>query len=417
MNDQTSNLTGALKEQDIVDLTQRPSDAFNQVVVQADYTTRAALSFYRFRQLGGDYRVKNEKYEALKKKRKQQKKAEKAKQFETDQEASQLDSRESATEPERNRKLRLGESTGRGVHYVSSHPKVPLLQMSIIALMIIFESAANAYFFAKQSEFGLAGGIFQAAAVSLANVATAFFIVGYWGMRHISMPLDRSTPFSRRNAYIFIGAIASVVGIGLVFLVNLSAAHYRNILDITTLDGINQFPEGLPTKSWSPFFLIDADVCAGILNSDLGSTIGSAATNAMCRPFALHSLDAMILLALGLAIAAFAAFEGRRLDSPFPGFSDAARSLESARVDLQDALYDFEDSYDDIKDMVLEVKHGEAGMEDKDLSPQEKMVIHRTMQAMMAPYQELLRTTDDALSDEFGLEHKIIEQFKAKTGQ
>ena len=67
--------------------------------------------------------------------------------------------------------------------------------------------------------------------------------------------------------------------------------------------------------------------------------------------------------------------------------------------------------------MVLEVKHGEAGMENKDLNPQEKMVIYRTMRDMMAPYQELLRTTDDALSDEFGLEHKIIDQFKAKTGQ
>ena len=56
-------------------------------------------------------------------------------------------------------------------------------------------------------------------------------------------------------------------------------------------------------------------------------------------------------------------------------------------------------------------------MDDKDLSPREKMVIHRTMRDMMAPYQELLRTTDDGLSDEFGLEHKIVEQFKAKTGK
>lgn len=392
MNDQTSNLTSALKEQDIVDLTQRPSDAFNQVVVQADYTTRAALSFYRFRQLGGDYHLP----------RKRKRKAEAATEDATSNQGT------------RNEKLKLGQTTGRGVHYISSHPKVPMLQMSIIALMIIFESAANAYFFAKQSEFGLAGGIFQAAAVSLANVSTAFFIVGYWGMRHISMPIDWDNLLSRRNLYVLMGLIAIIVGLSLVFLVNLSAAHYRNILDMQALG--QELPDELPTTVF-PHFIVDPAVCEKILSSPLGETIGSAATNAMCRPFALHSLDAMVLFALGLAIAAFAAFEGRRLDSPFPGFSDAARGLERARVDLQDALYDFEDSYDDIKEMVLEVKHGEAGMEDKDLSPQEKMVIHRTMRAMIAPYQELLRTTDDALSDEFGLEHKIIEQFKAKTGQ
>ena len=392
MSDQAPNMAAALSEQDIVDLTQRPSDAYNEVVLQADYTTRAALSFYRFRQLGGDYHLPSKR---------------RKKTAETDDAAP-------SDQGSRHPKLKLGQTTGRGVHYISSHPKVPMLQLSIIALMIIFESAANAYFFAKESEFGLAGGIFQAAAVSLANVATAFFVVGYWGMRHISMPFDRDNWFSRRNLYVVMGLVAIVVGLSLVFLVNLSAAHYRNILDMQALG--QELPDDLPTTV-IPHFIVDPAVCEKILSSPLGETLGSAATNAMCRPFALHSLDAMVLFALGLAIAAFAAFEGRRLDSPFPGFSDSARGLESARNDLRDALYDFEESYDDIKDMVLEVKFGEAGMEDKDLSPQEKMIIHRTMRDMMAPYIKLLRTTADGLSDEFGLEHDIIDQFKVKTGQ
>lgn len=390
MTDQMTGASGGLTEKDIVDLTRRPSDAFNQVVLQADYTTRAALSFYRFRQLGGDYHLPSKRKKA-----------------ETKPQSSDPDSDQN----ERHPKLKLGQTTGRGVHYISSHPKVPMLQMSIIALMIIFESAANAYFFAKESEFGLAGGIFQAAAVSLANVATAFFIVGYWGMRHISMPFDIENIFSRRNLYVVMGLVAIVVGLSLVFLVNLSAAHYRNILDMQALG--QELPKDLPTVVL-PHFIVDPAVCEKILSSPLGETLGSAATNAMCRPFALHSLDAMVLFALGLAIAAFAAFEGRRLDSPFPGFSDAARGLERARTDLQDALFDFEESYDDIKDLVLEVKHGPDGMDDQDLTPQEKMTIHRTMQDMAAPYIKLLRTTDDGLSDEFGLEHAIIDQFRVR---
>ncbi|NQY14380.1 MAG: hypothetical protein HRT81_11045 [Henriciella sp.] len=392
MYDETPGAANTLDEQDIVALTKRPSDAYNEVILQADYTTRAALSFYRFRQLGGDYHLPRKKK----------------------QKASNSPQGGETEASPRHEKLKLNQTTGRGVHYISSHPKVPMLQMSIIALMIIFESAANAYFFAKQSEFGLAGGIFQAAAVSLANVATAFFIVGYWGMRHISMPIDWENIFSRRNLYVLMGLIAIIIGLSLVFLVNLSAAHYRNILDMQALG--QSLPEGLPTTVF-PHFIVNPAVCEEILKSPLGDTIGSAATNAMCRPFALHSLDAMVLFALGLAIAAFAAFEGRRRDSPFPGFSDAARGLERARVELRDALYDFEDSYEDIKEVVLEVKYGEDEMEDKKLSPREKMIIHRTMAEMMAPYQELLRTTDDGLSDEFGLEHKIIDQFKAKTGQ
>ena len=390
MSDQAPNMAGTLTKEDIVDLTKRPSDAYNQVILQADYTTRAALSFYRFRQLGGDYHLPTKR---------------KKKTREADAPGSEDE------QNSRHPKLKLGQNTGRGVHYISSHHKVPMLQMSIIALMIIFESAANAYFFAKESEFGLAGGIFQAAAVSLANVATAFFIVGYWGMRHISMPFDIDNIFSRRNLYVVMGLVAIIVGLSLVFLVNLSAAHYRNILDMQALG--QELPSDLPTKVL-PHFIVDPAVCEKILSSPLGETIGSAATNAMCRPFALHSLDAMVLFALGLAIAAFAAFEGRRLDSPFPGFSDSARGLDRARSDLQDALYDFEDSYDDIKELVLEVKYGPEEMDDKDLSAQEKMIIHRTMQTMMAPYQKLLRTTDDGLSDEFGLEHDIIDQFRVK---
>lgn len=390
MSDQATGAPGALTERDIVDLTKRPSDAFNEVILQADYTTRAALSFYRFRQLGGDYHLPTKR---------KKKTAETAN--------PEADADQGARHP----KLKLGQTTGRGVHYISSHPKVPMLQMSIIALMIIFESAANAYFFAKESEFGLAGGIFQAAAVSLANVATAFFIVGYWGMRHISMPFDTDNIFSRRNLYVVTGFVAIIVGLSLVFLVNLSAAHYRNILDMQALG--QALPKDLPTVVL-PHFIVDPAVCEKILSSPLGETIGSAATNAMCRPFALHSLDAMVLFALGLAIAAFAAFEGRRLDSPFPGFSDSARGLERARGELRDALYDFEDSYEDIKELVLEVKYGPEEMDDKDLNPQEKMIIHRTMQDMVAPYQKLLRTTDDGLSDEFGLEHDIVDQFRVK---
>ena len=126
-----------------------PLPEFDRVVVKADYAARAALSFYRFRTLGG----------------------------------GQRDQKADAATPLANQ-----DGSKYGAHYASDHPKVRIHQLSIIALLVVFESAANAYFFAQQSEFGLAGGVFQAAAVSLANVAVAFFIIGFWGLRHITQP-------------------------------------------------------------------------------------------------------------------------------------------------------------------------------------------------------------------------------------
>ncbi len=375
-----------LDNDDVIDLTCRPSYEYNTVVQEADYTKRAALSFYRFRQLGGDFRMSAD---------------------------DESDSQTPAKPKKKNayRKLRLGESTGRGINYVSSHVESRFLQFSIIALMILFESAANAYFFAKQSEFGLAGGIFQAAAVSVANVAVSFLIIGYWGLRHISMPWDREKLTSRRNLFVAAGVVAVAVGFYLVLLVNLSAAHYRNILDLQALD--LSFPADLPTQtSWyqNPFFLVEKGVCDAILGegSNIGSTIGSAATNAMCRPFALHSLDAMVLFALGMSISIFAAFEGRRLDSPFPGFSDAARQLERQRGDLLDSIDEYLESFEDVVEDIESINGAP-------LTPKQKVLVSKKMAERMEPYRDLLRTSNTVLSDEFGVEMDVVKEFIEKS--
>lgn len=370
-----------LSHEELLYFAERPSAEYDEVVLQADYAARATISFYRFRQLGGDHRLPNiDKY--------------------IDSDAAESISQPDKKKRKTSRKLKLGEPTGRGVHYVSSHPQVRMLHLSVIALMVLFESAANAYFFAKQSEFGLFGGIFQAAAVSLANVATAYFVIGFWGLRHVSMPFDRDVIFGRRNIIIVLGLFAILIGLSLVFLVNLSAAHYRNILDLQALG--QGFPDGLPTKVF-PHFVADTEVCRVILESPVGETLGSAATNAMCRPFALHSLDAMVLFALGLAIAAVAAFEGRRADSPFPGFSDAARQLEGARLDLKDALEEYYESFEDV------VENAEDVLGTK-LKKTQRVALRKAMDARVHVYRDLLQSNPELLSDEFDVELEIVNR-------
>lgn len=376
-----------LSDEDISYFANRPSTDYDEVVLQADYAARAAISFYRFRQLGGGRNGRT---------------------------------------PET--RMQFGKSTGQGIHYVSDHPQVRILNLSLIALLILFESAANAYFFAQQSEFGLSGGIFQAAAVSLANVATSYFIIGYWGLRHASIGLDPNKPllgFDSRNVIKGFGILAVIVGVVIVLLVNLSAAHYRNILDltasglvdlnttVTSWDEAGNVVEreipliGASPTSWMGFFANKSE-CEIILQSEMGKSIGSAATNAMCRPFALHSLDAMVLFALGLAISAVAAFEGRKADAAFPGFSDAARQIERARRDLQYALEDYYDSYSDIVEDIEE----DIGVK---LTAQQKITLRRAMDGRVEKYRRLLETDPDVLCDEFDVPPEAVEHITGKT--
>ena len=386
----------------------RPSAELDEVRIQADYLARSMVSFWRFRELGGGSRP-----------------------------------------PNKDEPLRLGDHSGQGVHYVSDHPEVRILSLSFIFLLVIFESAANAYFFASESEFGLFGGVFQAAAVSLANVATSYFIIGYWGLRHISVPLSREQNasdsfavagllvalvsvvfalyfatngnfappfwvsaaltlaglgvlawFRIRDGRIYIklfGFFAICFGVATVLMVNLSAAHYRNILDLQAL-GMT-FPEVKSTTF--PRFFIEPEVCDAVLKSDIGNTIGTAATNAMCRPFALHSLDAMVLFALGLAISALAAFEGRKADSAFPGLSDAARHFEGARRDLQYALEDYYDSYEDV---IEEIERDFDGK----LNGADKVNLRRAMDTTVEKYAVMLETADKLLADEFDVDGEVV---------
>lgn len=401
----------------------RPMTEFDEVEKRADYVRRAALSFYRFRQLGGGLR----RDDAETKKEKKRQEAYERQMREAGQPVSTKEER-----PSRN-PLRMSSNPQYGAHQVSDHPPVRIFQLSVIAVLVLFESAANAYFFAQQSEFGLSGGLFQAAAVSLANVSISYFIIGFWGLRHITQPVEPLPPWQwdRRNYIKAFGFFAIIFGLIMVILVNLSAAHYRNILDLKA--------EGLLTDetqiAYAPemirFWLLSDETCSAVLNSEIGLSIGGAATNAMCRPFALHSLDAMVLFALGLAISALAAYEGRRSDAHFPGLSDAARQFEGARNELQDALDEYYRTYSNTLKVAEAAKNGvilsseeELGLDDIDLKTYEtrfedgrwraldtaeQAKLRRAMDKRVEKYQKLLTTAPEILSAEFDVPRLAVE--------
>ncbi len=328
----------------------RPTPEFDDVVLRADYAVRAYLSLYRFRRTGG-------------------------------------------AEPPRGKPIRSDQRLHMGVHYVTDHPPVRLFNLSLIALLIVFESAANAYFFGVSSDFGILGGLFQAAAVSLANVAVSYFIIGFWGLRHITAPFRYHWPKK------LMGFLAIALGLTAIFAINLSAAHYRNLIDLQSVLNIDT----LVIEGVRPILPGLGDWCASVLQPPLGTDLNAAAANAACRPLNLLSLDAVVLFALGMAIAALAAFEGRRSDAPFPGLSDAARQLEKSREDLRDALMDYYDSYEDLVDDLNDFLQKDDG-EKVRITTNERVILYKALDEKVSSYRYLLETPLEELLAEFALQ-------------
>ncbi|MBL4544474.1 MAG: hypothetical protein JKP95_00655 [Oceanicaulis sp.] len=54
--------------------------------------------------------------------------------------------------------------------------------------MVLVEGLINAYFFSKSSDLGLLGGWIQAITVAFTNVITAFFLIGFLGLRLLQNP-------------------------------------------------------------------------------------------------------------------------------------------------------------------------------------------------------------------------------------
>ncbi|MCW5725443.1 MAG: hypothetical protein KIS81_10885 [Maricaulaceae bacterium] len=192
-----------------------------------------------------------------------------------------------------------------GIDRAAIYPPSHILHFSILAGLVLFEGLANAYFFSKGSDLGLLGGWLQAITVSFTNVIAAFFIIGFLCLRHLSNP---------KKLWFFIpAAIALPFAVAAIFVLNLTAAHYRDLLEVEA-----------------------ATLALG----------GAAQTGAMLtpvtamleNPFGLQSLEALLLLILGLTFAAIAAFKGRTFDDAIPGYGVVQRKSEAAARELKRAV-------------------------------------------------------------------------------
>lgn len=189
----------------------------------------------------------------------------------------------------------------RAAIYPSSH----ILHFSVLATLVLFEGLANAYFFSKGSDLGLLGGWLQAITVSFTNVIAAFFLIGFIGLRHMS---NRNRPIISGLA-----GLSVVVGAVVLIMLNLTAAHYRDLLELNA-----------------------ATLALG--GAEMTGTVLTPVIEARANPFGLQTLEALLLFILGTTFAAIAAFKGRTFDDAIPGYGGVTRRLESAARDLEKAL-------------------------------------------------------------------------------
>ena len=173
----------------------------------------------------------------------------------------------------------------------AEYPESKLFHWSIVVALVLTESIANSYFFAKGSDFGLVGGALQALLISVVNIGVALFAGNYIfrNLSHISIVRK------------VMAGVALVVYGFFVLIFNLATAHYRALLEIDpTTALINTLP------------------------------------NLKRSPFGFDNFDAAILLFIGIIFAVAAMIKSYKADSFYPGHGALDRRHKVAEEDYRE---------------------------------------------------------------------------------
>lgn len=167
----------------------------------------------------------------------------------------------------------------------ASYPESSQLHYALIVLMLLLESGANTVLFAQGSDLGILGGLFEALLISAANVLTSV-VVGMLVLPQLN---------HRKTLRKVLGGIGTVVQVVFVLCFNLVAAHYRDLLEVSREEALRQ-----------------------------------AIHHAFSRPVEL-SLHGLVLLSIGLVVAALSLWKGYKADDCYPGYGAVSRRYRSAK--------------------------------------------------------------------------------------
>lgn len=181
----------------------------------------------------------------------------------------------------------------------------------LLFLLVAFESLLNGVFFAKGSEFGLAGGIGIAIGISIFNVLFSFAL-GLWPARWINI---------RYWSLRIPAALITLAGIAGIILLHAFAAHYR-----------------------------DAVASVGEPKA-----LGEAIRTLLSSPAILADINSYYLFGLGLLFSFSAFYKGYLMDDPYPFYGKMYRAAADAREDYSDVHADLFDDLEETKDGTIKL--------------------------------------------------------------
>ena len=181
---------------------------------------------------------------------------------------------------------------------------------AVLLALIVFEGAANAYFFSQGLESGLIGGFLAAGLFAAVNLVTAFVLGKY------AVPLL----FHHNRAIIALGAAAAVFAVVCMLAVGLTIGHFRDALI-----------------------------------ADAAEPARSAWLALRSSPFALRDVMSWLLFAVSVLFAVFALFDGLSSDDRYPGYGQVARRARQSRDDYLGELHSVRTALEDLKDDELGV--------------------------------------------------------------
>lgn len=181
-------------------------------------------------------------------------------------------------------------------HALQRPPRYPtsrVFHIGVIAILVVIESAANTFLIALGHQLGILGGFVNAITISALNVGGGV-AAGLIVMRYLN---------HRSRIHKSLATLGVVIFAVLVLTFNLLVAHYRDVFE-----------------------------------SGNGAHAAETALQDFRRaPFMLNNLNGWILFAVGCSFAMVAAYDGFRLDDPYPGYGALARRAEEANSDYVDA--------------------------------------------------------------------------------
>lgn len=223
--------------------------------------------------------------------------------------------------------------------------------VSIIGLgfvMVMLESAGNAYLFAQKNPLGLLGGLMAAFLVSVGNVAgsTLFGL----GTRFINVRGFQRLLIKAFGAALFLAWLFAASGY------NLAVAHFRDAAET-----------------------VDAWRDAGAL----------AIETLIARPLSLHTMESYVLLILGIFISIISFLKGYHSSDPYPGYSKVQADLTSARDNYIDHLEDAIEKLAEYRDNAVETLRAAYDEVQRNITDSiDALYGQRTLASGLAPFLE-----------------------------